>query len=619
MRRSTLAVLSPSQINQAANGPSRQHLQDAKKRLTLGTGPLGQSHHGDGSDRLSAGQARAPIPRRSSMYNKTPQIVSDPRPLSDKGYQQTCIRTLITYLTQHGYDHAISPKLLTTPTSKEFTHIVQFLFKKMDPNIKFAGKIEDDVPLLFKRLSYPFQISKSALYAVGSPHTWPGLLAALTWLVELLVYEEAAEQVKEAGVSFDDNGQKLFFDYVGKAYQHFMEGDDENCELLQKQLERTFQERDAEIAAEVDRLEQANATLQVQLEKFQSQPSPLAALESKKSDYLSDIGKFQKLIVNLQQHRQALEKKLEERKQDQAAKVAELAASAADNEELRRRIQAQEINLADVERMTKEKAKTKEILRSVTGQREALEKQVWDHEVQLAKKQEELESTVRQYHTTGDRLKVIPVTAKRAGGVVYEIELNARAKSPEDMVGRDLKGIVKPALGRLKEGTAQKMRAAQQELLQSEESRAAVEEALAETQERKRGLEEHLRKAEAHLRTEREKLDAEVRHLAAEVEGVEAATAQLRLDSGTSAMAWEEKHQAAVSELEEKQRWCADRSEELNQELMVALDLLISHKAHIEQTLNSLHGTFNAAARGLQEAPLLELPLLSRSTTATGS
>ena len=63
----------------------------------------------------------------------------------------------------------------------------------MDPNVRFAAKPEEDVPGLFKRLGYPFQISKSALSAVGSPHTWPGLLAALTWLVELLTYDATAE------------------------------------------------------------------------------------------------------------------------------------------------------------------------------------------------------------------------------------------------------------------------------------------------------------------------------------------------------------------------------------------------------------------------------------------
>jgi len=206
---------------------------------------------------------------------------------------------LIAYLSTHGYDQPLAPKLLASPMSKDVTHIVQFLMRQVrapapgpqgapvgparphiplsaraaarrapelgaqrggrskrtpavwllqsgsvvclplkllllgsslaqthtgaaaraaqvdpnlthpnlvdptqalprtaqvDPNLaaKSLGKIEDDVPALFKRLRYPFGISKSSLFAVGSPHTWPSLLAALTWLVELLNYEEKA-------------------------------------------------------------------------------------------------------------------------------------------------------------------------------------------------------------------------------------------------------------------------------------------------------------------------------------------------------------------------------------------------------------------------------------------
>ena len=66
------------------------------------------------------------------------------------------------------------------------------------------------VPQLYKRLRYPFQISKSNLTAVGSPHTWPSLLAALTWLVELLNYQERAEaarQVHREVVGWGGRGQ----------------------------------------------------------------------------------------------------------------------------------------------------------------------------------------------------------------------------------------------------------------------------------------------------------------------------------------------------------------------------------------------------------------------------
>ena len=236
---------------------------------------------------------------RSSTYAKPGGPRSDPRPVSDKAYQANCIRVLIAYLSTHGYDQPLAPKLLASPMSKDVTHIVQFLMRQVrapvpgpqgapvgparphiplsaraaarrapelgaqrggrskrtpavwllqsgsvvclplkllllgsslaqthtgaaaraaqvdpnlthpnlvdptqalprtaqvDPNLaaKSLGKIEDDVPALFKRLRYPFGISKSSLFAVGSPHTWPSLLAALTWLAELLNYEEKA-------------------------------------------------------------------------------------------------------------------------------------------------------------------------------------------------------------------------------------------------------------------------------------------------------------------------------------------------------------------------------------------------------------------------------------------
>ena len=38
-------------------------------------------------------------------------------------------------------------------------------------------------------LSYPFPISKSAMLAPGTGHQWPHHLAALSWLCELLIYE----------------------------------------------------------------------------------------------------------------------------------------------------------------------------------------------------------------------------------------------------------------------------------------------------------------------------------------------------------------------------------------------------------------------------------------------
>ncbi len=64
-----------------------------------------------------------------------------------------------------------------------------------------AKAIADDSSLLLR------QVSKSALFAVGAPHTWPGLLAALAWLVEMLSYEEKAAAARAS--SFDDRARRL--------------------------------------------------------------------------------------------------------------------------------------------------------------------------------------------------------------------------------------------------------------------------------------------------------------------------------------------------------------------------------------------------------------------------
>ncbi len=184
---------------------------------------------------------------------------ADPRPLSDRGFQANCTRTIITYLSTHNYPHAVSPKTLASPTAKDFTLIIQFLQQQFDPNLRTFGKIEDDVPLFFKRLNYPFQIPKSALFAVGSPHSWPAVLAAITWLVELLNYNERIEasarlqQQLEAtgGVGSPGGGlaaaggagpgvlddpdaatRRQFFEFICTSYRYFLAGDDPRCALL---------------------------------------------------------------------------------------------------------------------------------------------------------------------------------------------------------------------------------------------------------------------------------------------------------------------------------------------------------------------------------------------------
>jgi kinetochore protein NDC80 len=207
-RRQTLGVLSPGALN-ARSGSAAAPSRVAASKEGGGAGrksmaPSAMPGGGPaGAGERSGIQGAASDPRRSSAYlsSKPAGPKQDPRPLGDKNFLNNCIRTVITYLSAHGFPAAVSPKTLASPTGKDFALIMLFLFQRFDPSLKAFGKVEDDVTVFLKRLSYPFQISKSALFAVGSPHSWPAVLAAITWLVELLNYNERAEEAMGGGAS----------------------------------------------------------------------------------------------------------------------------------------------------------------------------------------------------------------------------------------------------------------------------------------------------------------------------------------------------------------------------------------------------------------------------------
>ena len=325
-------------------------VENVKSRASVGGVP---GHNGPKTPgRKTPGGTR----RRSSIFGWSQQSKADPRPLTDKQYLNDCVRTLIAYLTTHGYDSAVSPKTLTHPTCKDFVHIVTFLFKKVDSSLKIVGKMEEEVPQIFKKLKYPFPISRSALYAVGSPHSWPSLLAALTWLVELLSYEEKASEVREKSVdSFEcDMSSRDFFDFVGRSYKSFLAGDDGECFVLEDDLRATFREKDKETAAEVEAKEGSIAELRASIAELTAKPSPLETLQQKKGDLESDISKFESLITKLRDHKEAVEHKTREKETDLAERAAELKRLEEENEELEEVVSNQSINKEDVHRMAQQ-------------------------------------------------------------------------------------------------------------------------------------------------------------------------------------------------------------------------------------------------------------------------
>lgn len=197
---------------------------------------------------------------------------TDPRQVSDKAFQQSCIKKLLKYLVDHGYDHPITHKSLARPSGKDFNHIVTFLFRQVDPNFQDGTmKIEDEVAMNFKALGYPFPVSKTSLVAAGSPHAWPSLLAAVTWLTERIQFLQLVvpdthnsdnfESLEELEVKTD----KAFFRYLSASYTAFLQGDEQATEELELDLAEQFEKDDVIIEREIEQMTDKNAVIVEQI------------------------------------------------------------------------------------------------------------------------------------------------------------------------------------------------------------------------------------------------------------------------------------------------------------------------------------------------------------------
>ena len=213
-----------------------------------------------------------PSDRRKSLAPlPPPQIVKpDPRPINDKAFQQQCIKQLLGFLLESGYQYPISRKSLSRPSAKDFSNICTFMLRLVDPNFQMGTmKFEDEVTLNFKCIGYPYTVSKTALVAAGALHTWPALLAALSWLMNHIKAKKASnnQDNNDDGKLFESlqeleiKSDKAFFRYLGQAYTAFMRNDAQMTEQLESGLADRFDRDDGYLAQEVERVTDLNAAI----------------------------------------------------------------------------------------------------------------------------------------------------------------------------------------------------------------------------------------------------------------------------------------------------------------------------------------------------------------------
>lgn len=179
--------------------------------------------------------------RGAALLKDKPAV--DPRNVNSKQFVSDSVIELVQFLEDFGFNQRIAHKTLAAPTGKDFANIVSFLFRLLDPAFVMSGKMEDEVALVFKTLRYPFPLSKTALTAVGSPHTWPALLASVMWLTELLGYDSAVQEAEASDAEAATPGDDAYFwAHLTGSYEAFLAGEDDRVAAMDDEVIKAYGE-----------------------------------------------------------------------------------------------------------------------------------------------------------------------------------------------------------------------------------------------------------------------------------------------------------------------------------------------------------------------------------------
>nr|AAH95554.1 Kntc2l protein [Danio rerio] len=354
--------------------------------------------------------------QRNSMFGSYggSEKMKDPRALHDKAFVQQCIKQLYEFLVDRGFPGSITVKALQSPSTKEFLKIYEFIYNFLEPSFQMpTAKVEEEIPRMLKDLGYPFAHSKSSMYSIGAPHTWPLALGALIWLMDAvklfggqreqdLLFSDFSDELCDLEDRTEYN--KLIMEYCSDTYNKFMQGadtfDDEDDDFLYKlkklynvdeALLHSQQEKHSMLMEHVERLER------------ESQTDRLVGKRTEKLRLQTDLQKLQNYRCTLEAHKTGLENK-----------------SAGLTEEL----EAVEMQL---EGLKQERTRLQQTIHGLSQSLEEGEQLVWREEVNLSKTKEKAELKVAEYNKLGRKLKLIPLSAENACGHDFEIRADYSA------------------------------------------------------------------------------------------------------------------------------------------------------------------------------------------------
>lgn len=472
----------------------------------------------------------------------------DPRPIKDATYQRTQIRILLKYLLDSGYGHPITMKQLRRPSAREFANIAYFLFSKADRGFRPTSDFKKDVPKFLKGIRYPVTFSSTALAAVGSPNTWPNMLAALTWLTELLLYKEfvrgsgdAAAAASASGVedplAEEDNKEKLYYEHLRPMYTALMSGDEALSKQLQIEEEEKVASRNFDLERRIEQLRRKLEALTQELARMKEQHPRVDEMQQVIDVLASDSHKLDAFIKELGSHKESHRHKIEKQLQLAHQRQADLSAARAEQKRLQAIVSGQELRSEDVADMQTQHARLRREQEICEEQRTTTNKCLWEMEMSRSTQLEELDAVLKRYGDAVFEMQMVPITAKYARGTEFDVQRNHYEMDGGPLLSVNVKEDVKPALRQMISSavtSASSQRAAANKL---QEATDALDEKLLHLDAKTSAATARLKKEETQLKRQRQMRERSDGQLQSEIAEARRRIAQLRSDDAATRQA----------------------------------------------------------------------------------
>ena len=129
-----------------------------------------------------------------------PRSAIDNRPIRDPEFQRASIRSIVQYLSDHGYG-PITTAALRNLENRTFQQVFKFLHLHVTPDYIYPERFQDVFIDILKAFKYPRTdtLSPRALFSVAAPHSYPSFLAVLSWMVDMckVIYNEKRKTKKK--------------------------------------------------------------------------------------------------------------------------------------------------------------------------------------------------------------------------------------------------------------------------------------------------------------------------------------------------------------------------------------------------------------------------------------